>query len=151
MNKTGRTLLAIGGGANLAIALLHLVIISIGPPAYIYFGAAELAPLAEQRAPMPALVTFLLALIFVAFGLYALSGAGFLRRFPLLAVGLIGIGMIYTLRGLKVIPEEIAFVQEASVPGRAVVFSAVSLFIGIAYLAGTILHWRYLRGGKKQE
>ncbi len=91
---SGKTLLTLVAALNFGIALLHLVIIVVGVPGYLYFGAAELAITASQGSPMPALVTFGLTLIFAGFGLYALSGAGVIRRLPLLTVGLI---FIFTL------------------------------------------------------
>ena len=48
MNNSGRALLILGAGANFLIAALHLVIIFVGAPAYLYFGAADLARMADR-------------------------------------------------------------------------------------------------------
>jgi len=42
----------------------------------------------------------LAAIIFAIFGLYGISGAGYIRKFPYLCSGLLLIGSIYTIRGL---------------------------------------------------
>jgi len=145
MNTNGKILLLLGAGLNFGIALLHVAIIIAGAPGYLYFGTADLAILAVQGSPIPALLTGALVIIFAAFGFYALSGAGLIRRLPLLTLGLIGIGGIYTLRGLIVIPDSISLVRGADYPFRQTAFSAVALSIGILYLVGAVQRWRYLR------
>lgn len=131
---------------SFGVALLHLGIVAGGPPAYRYFGAGDLAPLAERGSPVPALLTLGLAGVFGAWGLYALAGAGVVRRPPLLAPGLLAIGGIYTARGLAVVPELADLARGASaVPARYAGFSAVALAIGLVYLVGTARAWRALR------
>jgi hypothetical protein len=132
---------------SFAIALLHLAIIFLGPNAYVYFGAADLGAMEAQGSRIPDLLTLVLVAVFALFGLYALSGAGVIRRLPLLAAGLVAIGSIYTLRGLVVIPDLIRLVQGAGYPLRQTVFSAVSLAIGLAYLIGTVRRWAFIRRG----
>jgi hypothetical protein len=138
---TGSQWLKVGGVLSFAVALLHLVIIFIGAPAYRYFGAGEeMARAAESGSAVPALVTLLLTVIFAVFGLYALSGAGAIRRLPLLMPALILIGAVYSLRGIAVFLQIFQFATaSAAVAPRDIVFSAVSLVIGLAYLIGTMM------------
>src|SRR5712692_7256575 len=103
MNATGRALLIFAAVLSFLIAAVHLVVIFVGAPAYLYFGAADLARMAEVGSPVAALLTLALAAAFIVFALYALSGAGVVRRLPLLTLGLALIGVVYTLRGLVVI------------------------------------------------
>lgn len=136
-------MLKFAGLLSAAIAALHLAIIALGGPAYRYFGAGEeLARLAEQGSPLPALVTVVLALIFAVWAAYAFAAAGLPRRLPLLRTGLIAIGAIYTLRGILVVPQ-VWFISSgrALVPPRDIVFSLVSLVAGVAYLVGTKQAW----------
>ena len=135
--------LTLAGWLSAAVAALHVVIVFLGAPAYRYFGAGEdMARQAEAGLAMPAVLTLALATIFAAFALYAFAGAGRLRRPPLLRTGLVGIAAIYTLRGLALIPELVQFVRgSATVMPRQLVFSAVSLTIGLLYFAGTALLW----------
>ena len=143
----GNNLLKIGGLSSFAVALLHLVIIFIGAPGYRYFGAGEdMARMAESGSLIPAAITFGIAVVFTLFGLYAFSGAGIVRRLPLLAIALSVIGAIYTLRGISVVSEIILKLNAPNaVPARYIIFSAVALIIGLFYLGGTIKNWKSLR------
>ncbi len=137
MGNFGKRLLMFGAAINFGIALLHLAIIVVGAPAYLYFGAADLAAMAAQGSFMPSVVTFCLAGVFVGFGAYALSGAGILRPLPLVKLGLIMIGSVYTLRGLIVVLDIFRLVRGDGYPLRQTVFSAVALAIGVVYLVGS--------------
>ena len=138
MNR--KHVLTLAGCLSAAVAALHVVIIFFGAPAYRYFGAGEdMARQAEAGSAVPAVLTLVIAAVFAVFALYAFSGAGRLRRLPLLRTGLVVISAIYLLRGLGLIPELIQFARDsATVPLRYLVFSAVSLMIGLVYIAGTV-------------
>lgn len=128
-----------------AIALLHLAIIFLGPDAYAYFGAPQLGRAEAAGYAYPDRMTVVLVLVFAVFGAYALSGAGRLRRLPLLRVGLVVIGAVFTLRGLAVFVELAQMMSGTSAPPpRMAVFSLVSLLTGVAFLAGTLPRWRSL-------
>lgn len=137
----------LGGVFSIAIAILHLAIIFGGAPAYRYFGAGEeMAQMASSGSVLPALVTFFIAVIFAIWGLYAFSGAGLIRRLPLLPVGLVVISSIYTLRGIGVIPQIVWVVNSPkSVSPQGLIFSLASLLVGIVYFVGTIATWRTLQ------
>lgn len=143
----GRHLLKAAAALSFAVALLHVGIVFAGAPAYRYFGAGkEIATATERGSPLPALITLLLSVVFAVFGLYALSGAGTIRRLPLLPLALIAIGSLYTLRGLAVFGDIYNFYMSLSWEGqREIVFSLVSLVIGLLYVAGTATSWRALR------
>ena len=131
-----RTCLVFGGLASLLIAGLHLVL-ALRPQGYRYFGAEELTQLHEQGSPFTVLVTIGLALMFAAWGAYALSGVGVLGRLPLLRVALIVIAAIYILRSLM-LPSELVGVFTSGQSFRFVVFSVGSLLAGLLYLVGTL-------------
>jgi len=143
--------LRLGGILSFAIALLHVVIIFIGAPAYRYFGAGEdMATAAESGSAFPAVVTLFLVAIFTIWGFYGLSGAGVVRRLPLLKSALILIGAVYTLRGVAVFQQLFQLAaSSAEVAPREVVSSLVSLIIGLAYLIGTISNWSGLGASKR--
>jgi hypothetical protein len=144
MNLKGKRWLLLGGLCSFAIALLHLVMIFVGAPAYRYFGAGEdMAQRAASGSVQPALTTLFIVGVFSLWGLYAFSGAGIIRRLPLLRIGLAVITAIYTLRGLAAIIQLILMVSSPeSVLFRNLVFSLLSLFIGIVYLIGIVAMWR---------
>jgi hypothetical protein len=146
MMRMGNQWLKLGGILSFAVALLHVVIIFIGAPAYRYFGAGEdMATGAESGSAFPAVLTLFLAAIFAIWGFYGLSGAGVIRRLPLLKIALILIGVVYTLRGVAVFQQlfQIAISSAEAAP-REIAFSLVSLIIGLAYLIGTVTSWRSL-------
>jgi hypothetical protein len=139
MNTTSLSRLFLAGAAaSFAIAALHLVIIVVGAPGYRYFGAPQLATLAEQGSARPALLTLLLAAVFAVWGLYGLSGAGRIRRLPLLRTILVAVAAIYLLRGLLLVPEIVGFVLGPVHYVRGMVFSFVSLCAGLAHLCGLV-------------
>ena len=137
MSIPGKSWLIGAGALSAFIAVLHVVIIAVGPRAYAYFGAGDLAPLAASGSPVPALITTGLVLVFGVWSWYAFAGAGRVRTPPLLWPGVWAIGAIYALRGLALLPEVVAvWAGSTSTPARYPVFSLVSLVTGIAYLAG---------------
>jgi hypothetical protein len=141
----GNQWLKLGGILSFAVALLHVVVIFVGASAYRYFGAGEeMATAAESGSAFPALLTFVLVAVFAVWGFYGLSGARVIRRLPLLKIALLLIGAIYTLRGVAVFQQlfQIAASSAEAAAPRDIVFSSVSLIIGLAYLIGTILNWK---------
>jgi hypothetical protein len=153
MNRSrGALLLKAAGAASGSIALLHLVIIGLGGPAYRYFGAGEaLARQAESGSVLPGLLTLGLAGVFAIFAAYALSGAGVIRRLPLLRLGLVAISALYILRGVSALPQGVALLNSATVfPARYFAFSLVSLVVGLLYVAGTTLEWSSPRGPRRR-
>src|SRR5215210_3744061 len=133
--------LKIAGWSSVAVAVLHVIIVFAGAPSYRYFGAGEdMARPAEAGSLVPAALTLFIATVFAVFALYAFSGAGSIRRLPLLRTGLVVIGLICTVRGLGLI---LQLLQGTIL--RDLVFSLVSLTIGIAYLWGTLKAWPGLR------
>ena len=138
MRVPGRMLLLVAAGCSTAVALLRVGIAVFGPPWYRYFGAPSLAERIEAGAALvPVLMTVAVAALFAVCACYALSGAGAVRRLPLLRAVLYTIGAVYLLRGVQVVPEVLAAARGA-IPGRFAVFSAFSAFAGLAYLVGVI-------------
>lgn len=142
--------LVLGGWLSAAVAALHVVIVFVGPSAYRYFGAGEeMARQAEAGSWIPAAMTLVVAAVFAVFALYAFSGAGLLRRLPLLRTGLLAIAAIYILRGLLLLPQLSQSARSpGSLPPRELAFSGVSLAIGIVYLVGTVLLWPAYRSAR---
>jgi len=144
---SGRKALLAAGLISACIALLHVIIIFVGATAYRYFGAGEeMARQAEAGSFFPGLLTAAVTLFFVVFTFYALAGAAVVPRPPLLRTGLVVIGVIYTLRGLLLAPQFVAYQAHAPrLAPKDLVFSAVSLATGLLYLLGTWRAWPNLR------
>ncbi|MOA47627.1 hypothetical protein D3C78_1702800 [compost metagenome] len=94
-----------------------------------------MAGLAEQGHWYPVLVAWLIALMLAVWSLYALSGAGVIRRLPWLRSGLSGIAAIYLLRGVASPVIMPAFPENSMT--FWVVSSFISLSIGGVYAFGT--------------
>lgn len=147
MKLNWKTLLSIGGICSTLVGLLHIVIVFYGAPAYRYFGAGEeMAVMSENGSLLPAIVTLVIAFVFLIWGLYAFSGVGLIRRLPKLRLVLIIIGSIYTLRGIIIVFQifEITVLNGPLIVND-LVFSIVSLFVGTVYLAGIRTGWQMLK------
>jgi hypothetical protein len=135
---TSKQLLTLAGCLSLAVAAFQFIL-TFSPTLCRYFGAPE-----ELLTGDPLwlyLASFSATALFGIWGLYGLSGAGRIRRLPLLRTGLLAIGGIYTLRGLLLIPATLAAVglvpADASLLPQALLASLVALSTGVLYLVGT--------------
>jgi len=149
--KISKQLLLVAGVVSFTVALFQ-VVITFSPSWSRYFGASE-----ELVSNIPLLYAagFIAALFFGVFGLYAISGAGYIRPLPLLRLGLLGISCLYLLRGLLFIPIVLmmaGYIQFSEpVPTTGLASSLVSLLIGLVYLAGTLGNWNALQPVKKDK
>lgn len=125
-------------------------IISLSPAAAAYFQAPP--SLLENRLQL-FLVGEGATLVFVIFGVYALSGAGSIRRLPLLRLGLIGISGLYLSRGLFVIFTLLIIVGvlDAELLVQGVISHVVFLTAGIVYAVGTVLNWKQMQARRETE
>ena len=93
----------------------------------------------------PTIVTLTVAGVLVAWSAYALSGAGVIRRLPLLRTALFAITAIYMVRGVAFVPAMAYF------PGNSITFwvvsSSICLLIGVVHLVGLRQSWGRLSGG----
>ena len=141
MQKSSRFLL-FGGLLTGVVALLHVAIILGGPPWYRFFGAGErMAQLAARGSSSPAIVTATIAAILSVWTLYALSGAGVVRRLPFLRLVLLLIAAIYLARGALGVPV-VLFVDDPYLRQLRdrmtfmIVTSAISTLLGLCYAVG---------------
>ena len=135
--------LKVAAGWSFFMAICQ-TLISVWPAAATYFQAPP--SLLENRWQL-----FWMgegaALVLVVFGLYALSGAGSIRRLPLLRLGLIGISSLFLLRGLFLILDVLVIlgVLAGELLIQGTISTLVFLGAGISYAVGTILNWRAMR------
>lgn len=129
--------LIIAGSLNFFIAIMHIVAIFIGAPAYYFLDAPQLAIYTELGFKFPAWLTLFVTCFFFIFGLYAFCGAGSKVKLPFQSVMLKIIGSIFLLRGLFII---FVIYQQVRMPSSAslkeIVFSLLSLIIGVLYFLG---------------
>ena len=90
----------------------------------------------------------LVAFVLVIFGLYGLSGAGVIRRLPLLRPGLLGIGLLYMLVGINFIFQVLVVLgilpSTQPAPLYLTLVSLGALAAGLAYLIGLATNWKRL-------
>lgn len=135
--------LILAGCLSALAALLHVAVIFGGPDWYRFFGAGEeLARMAERGMIQPTLITLAISAILAIWAAYAFSGAGLIRRLPLLRMGLVVITLIYLARGLLVLP---ALVMGVPLDAFGWWSSLIVLGYGLAYLIGTWRAWPALR------
>ena len=97
--------LLVGGVVSLAASLLHVAIIFGGAEWYRFFCAPDrMVTLAEQGSILPTFSTSGISFALFLWALYAFSGAGLIRKLPLLKAALVIIACIYLARGLALFP-----------------------------------------------
>ncbi len=140
--KIKNYLLLFGGILSFGVAIFQLAI-SIVPEWSAYFGAGE--ALTSNRLVLLA-AGFGMTIVFVVCGLYGLSGAGVIRRLPLLRLGLFVIGAVYIFRGLPFIFQILAQLNlmpagpQMDLPGLLV--TRGSFLIGLSYWVGLATGWK---------
>ena len=135
--------LALAAALSAIAGLLHLGCIVFGAPWYRFLGAGEgMARLADAGHWYPTAMAAAIAAMLFAWSLYALSGAGVIRRLPLLKPALCLITAVYIGRGIGFVLIMPAF------PGNSLAFwlvsSGVCLAIGLVHLAGLRQVWSRL-------
>ena len=142
------TYLTLAGICSLSAAALHIGVIFGGPDWYRAFGAGEaMAAMAQAGSITPTLITLFITGVLTGWGLYALSGAGVIRRLPLLRSFLCIICGIYCIRGMfgAVLP----FISNApEVQALGISFwlwsSGICLAIGLFHVVGLVQVWPQL-------
>lgn len=116
MLKTGAILNFLVAAGHLACLPWLYPVLSI----YRIDGIMETLAL-RYGAAIPYLLTVAIAFIFAVFGLYGLSGAGIIRRLPLLETGIYTIATLFLLRA-------VAGVAEMAVTGCALLADSTAAF-----------------------
>lgn len=147
MTRWSRTYLLASGAILVIGAVVHLAAIFAGPDAYAALGApAGLVALAATDSLRPAASCVVIAAALLAFSAYAASGAGIIRRLPLLRTGLALIGLVLIVRGLLFVPlaawrPELlsGLCGKCAAPGVFLfATSAICLFVGGGYTVGAL-------------
>ena len=136
-------------------ALLHVAIILGGPDWYRFFGAGErMAQLAARGSAYPGIVTAGIAATLGVWMLYALSGAGVIRRLPLLRLALVLIAAVYLLRGTLGVPVVLLVDDPYATELKArmtfmAVSSVICVCLGVCYAAGAAVVWQKSPGSER--
>lgn len=145
MRPRPNKLLVLAASLSAIAGLLHLGCIYFGGPWYRFMGAGEqMARLAEAGSSRPTVITLFIACVLFAWSLYALSGAGVIRRLPLLRSALCAITAVYLVRGFAFVP------LMSVIPGRSLDFwlwsSAICALFGVVHAVGLWQSWDRLTG-----
>ena len=144
MQNSRNTFLITGAALSALAALLHVGCILFGASWYRFFGAGEkMARMAAAGHWYPTVLTSVIVAILSGWSLYALSGAGVIRRLPFVRLALCIITGIYLLRAVAFAPLHPYF------PGNSTTFwlwsSAVCFVAGLVHLVGLWRAWPGLR------
>ncbi len=143
MNKPS-FLLILAGILSFGAAIFQAVIAFV-PEWSAAFGAGDAL---VSNPPLLLGLGLLVAFVLVIFGLYGLSGAGVIRRLPLLRLGLLGIGLLYMLVGINFIFQVLAVLgilpSTQPAPLYLMLVSFGALAAGLAYLIGLATSWKRL-------
>lgn len=142
--NTSKNLLLFAGAACFILSIFQIAI-GFSPSLSLYFGAPEF--LIKSTSAL-VITSIIIGVILALFGLYAFSGAGKFVRLPWLKQILLGIGILFLLRSLLLLPELLVVfnVIESPVPvvPRFITFSAGAFIIGFIFIKGTMGEWRTL-------
>ena len=129
-------MLKTAGYINITIAFGHLAGLIWSNQVFALFGISkQMNALSQIHSSFPYLLTILVALVFFAFGLYGLSGAGKIKRLPLLEPVTFIIGGIYLFRGLG----ELIYETTRTTHSLAeMTYSLIAVAIGLLYLIGAL-------------
>jgi hypothetical protein len=130
-NKT----LFIGAIINFIISVGHLACLGcLQKTFHIYDIADVMNGLTETYgAGFPYIITIIIALCFLACGIYGLSACGMIRRLPLLKLGIFTIAAVFLIRalwGISIMISSFTCLELSS--------TLVSALVGILYLSGGI-------------
>jgi hypothetical protein len=140
--RLSKIFLLAAGILSFFAAALHVAIL-IFPQWSSIFGESNPPDLAAFRV-----VTLGVTLLLATWGFYGLSGAGLIRRLPLLRPGILVIGAIYITYGLLALSRLFGFagfLPPSSVLHFQDFFVALgALTAGLFYCAGLAMGWKHL-------
>ena len=143
MNKPSYVLI-LAGVLSFCAAVFQAVIAFV-PAWSAAFGSGEAL---ASNPPLLLTLGLLVALLLVVFGLYGFSGAGLIRRLPLLRLGLFVIGLLYLTVGVNFIVQVLGMLGILPSPGQAplhIMLVSFGAFIAaLAYLISLALSWKRL-------
>jgi hypothetical protein len=134
-HQKGIILLVIAAFIAISTAFAHLSCIYFGPQCY----SAQMAPAsivqsAQEGTLLAPLGTVFVSAIFIVFGGYALSGAGLIRRLPLISMGIYSIALVSVIRGILPLQLYLRHPEKVSMPVLYV--GIVWLLVGMFYFSG---------------
>ena len=139
-------LLVSAGVIASASALWHLLCI-LGGPSWFEFARApqQIIDSAQQGTLLAPIGTITVSSLMFACTVFAFSGAGLIRKVPLLKPALITISFICTSRALIAIP---IMITPDGYDIWEIVASSVWLYVGVCFIVGTTEQYRLVKSAK---
>ncbi len=152
MQQPRNNYLLFAGIGAAAGGLLHIGAIFGGPTWYWMIGATKpIVRLVEQGHSFPMVIVLVAAFILFACAGYAFSGAGIIRKLPLLRTGLVAISCGLLAHGLvfapmaAIAPEAMLGLYDGEgIDGPLIGNTIYCLTVGVCYALGTRSAWRGL-------
>lgn len=140
MERSPNYFLIVGAALSGVAALLHAGCIIFGAEWYRFLGAGEqMAQLDLAGHWYPDTITSAIVVVLSVWALYALSGAGVVRKLPFVRPALCVITGIYLLRAVAFVPLQPFF------PDNSMTFwllsSGICLVIGVVHFLGLRQAW----------
>jgi len=143
MNRSS-SLLILAGVLSFCAAIFQAVIAFVPEWSAAVGGGDALV----SNPPLLLALGLLVALLLVIFGLYGLSGAGLIRRLPLLRFGLCAIGLLYSMVGINFIFQVLVMLgimpSTGPIPIIQLLVSSGAFFAALSYLIGLAVGWKRL-------
>jgi hypothetical protein len=100
-SKCGIIFLILAAIIAIGNAIAHMACIYLGPECYVaQLAPVQLVELARNGIYLAPVATVFVSVIFVIWGLYALSATGIIRRLPLLKFAIYAISILCIIRGI---------------------------------------------------
>ena len=126
-------------------AAIFQAVIGFVPEWSAAFGAGDAL---VSNPPLLLTLGLLVALVLVIFGSYGLSGAGVIRRLPLLRLGLLAIGLLYSMVGIYFPFQLLGMLGILPSAGPIPIYLLLVTFgafvAALAYLIGLAVSWKRL-------
>ncbi len=137
MSCKGKIALVLAALISIATAIAHLSCIFIGPACFeAQMAPPEIVESAVKGTMLAPITTLIISGLFVCCSIFALSGAGLIKRLPYVSTVLALIAVLCMLRGIGTVPLSFLFPEMVST------FSILAGFIW--FLSGLLFGYGYI-------
>ncbi len=134
-SKIGATLLILAAFIAMGTAVAHMSCIYFGPECYsVQMAPPQIVESAINGTILAPIGAVFVSALFVALGLYALSGAGIIRKLPLLKFAMYALATLCIIRGI--LPLQLWLRQPDKISDIVFYAGIVWLVTGLLFLFG---------------
>ena len=135
MSKVGIIFLVLAALIAIGNAIAHLACLSLGPECYaVQMAPPQLIESAKNGTYLAPTANIVVSTIFVIWGLYALSGAGLIRKLPFLKFVIYAIATLCMIRGI--LPLQFWLRNPEEISDTAFYYGIGWLITGLLFLFG---------------